>query len=291
MRRQRNWLTYLLAGVFFLIVALFSGGSGPLADSDDRLRVAFFDVGQGDAILITTPHKETILVDGGPDSSILSRLGSTLPFSDHEIDLMIVTHNHADHITGLNRVLERYDVKRVWISGAIHTTNEYLKLLEQLRDKHIPTDVVFRGAEATLDGVQLKVLHPITKAESIQPDDQHDATLVTRVVYGQTSFLLTGDIDADHEQAIISSGETVAAHVLKVAHHGSKTGTSQLFLDAVKPIYAVMQVGESNTYGHPAQSVIDRLVALRVDVFRTDNDGDILFASDGVTLEVMQPKR
>ncbi len=291
MRRQRNWLTYLLAGLFFLVVALFGGGSGPLADGDNRLRVAFFDVGQGDATLITTPHKETILIDGGPDSSILSRLGSSLPFSDHEIDLMIVTHNHADHITGLNRVLERYDVKRVWISGAVHTTNEYLKLLEQLRDKHIPTDVVFRGAEATLDDVHLKVLHPLTTAEGSQPEDQHDATLVTRVVYGQTAFLLTGDIDADHEEAITSSGETLNAQVLKVAHHGSKTATSSLFLDAVKPKYAVIQVGEGNTYGHPAQSVIDRLVAFGVTVFRTDKDGDIIFGSDGTTLEVIEPRR
>lgn len=291
MRRQRNWLTYLLASLFFLVIALFGGGSGPLADSDERLRVTFFDVGQGDATLITTPHKDTILIDGGPDSTILSRLGSSLPFSDHEIDLLIVTHNHADHITGLNRVLERYDVKRVWISGAIHTTNEYLKLLEQLRDKHIPTDVVFRGAEATLDGVQLKVLHPLTSAEGTQPEDQHDATLVTRVVYGQTAFLMTGDIDADHEQAIIASGETIDAQVLKVAHHGSKTATSSQFLDAVKPNYAVIQVGEGNTYGHPSQMVIDRLVAIGATVFRTDKVGTILFASDGTTLQLVQPKR
>jgi competence protein ComEC len=280
MRRQRNWLTYLLAGLFFFVVALLGGGSGPLADSDDRLRVAMFDVGQGDATLITTPHKETILIDGGPDSSILSRLGSSLPFSTHEIDLVIATHNHADHITGLNRVIERYDVNRMWISGAVHTTNEYLKMLEQIKAKKIPTDIVYNGTEATL-----------TSTQELQPEDQHDATVVVKVEYGQTSFMLTGDIDEDHERAIMASSQNLKSDVLKVAHHGSKTGTSVSFLEAVAPAYAVIQVGKGNTYGHPAPSTIERLKSYGAMVLRTDEQGTILFASDGQKVELLQPKR
>jgi competence protein ComEC len=277
--------------LFFGAMALVTSGIVPQADKAvPTLTVSFLDVGQGDAILLTTPSRRHILVDGGPDSSVLTRLGETMPFFDHEFDLVIASHNHADHITGLNEVLKRYDVSQLWIPGAIHTTNEYLELLHLVKDKQIPTEVVWQGKEKNIDGVGITVLHPITSMEGQQPDDQHDATIVVRVVFGESEFLLTGDIDEEHEQVMIQSGVSLASDVLKVAHHGSKSGLALNFLAAVNPQYAVIQVGERNRYGHPAQSILDKLNERNIRILRNDQHGTIRFSTDGQTIQLVAPK-
>lgn len=198
-----------------------------------------------------------------------------MKFNEHTIDLMIVSHNHADHITGLNRVLERYDVKKVWVSGAIHTTNEYIKLLETIKKRGIPTEVVGSGKEEVYDGVTVQVVHPLTNQAGKRPEDQHDATIVTRIDYQQKRLLLTGDINEGHEQAMLDAKQDVAADILKVAHHGSKSGLLPAFLTAVNPKAAIISVGPNNSFGHPAPSILDRLMAAKVAVWRTDEDGTV----------------
>jgi competence protein ComEC len=280
-RRSKQFIAFL-----FICLAVWLFATLPRLDpkKDNLFRVAFFDIGQGDSIFLTTPHEQQILIDGGPDSKILSRLGKEMPFYDRTIDLVIVSHNHSDHIAGLNQVLERYKVNEIWISGAIHTTNEYIKLLELIRDKNIPTKLVWQGRETNIDGVQLNVVHPITSAEGIRPDDQHDATIVVRALYGENSFLFTGDINEGHEQAMIKSGVPISADVLKVPHHGSASGLALNFLNLVNPKYAVIQSGKDNKYGHPTASILQKLNDRGIIIYRNDLNGTIRATSDGKTM-------
>lgn len=290
---KHNLFKLTLALIFFGFVVLSSAGILPHARVQEPrgLKVAFLDVGQGDAILLRTPNRRYVLIDGGPDGTVLSRLGEEMRFNEHTIDLAIASHNHSDHITGLNRVLERYDVQKIWIGGAIHTTNEYLKLLNIIKAQGVPTEVVFKGKEIEIDGLKLQVLYPVENMEAIRPSDQHDATVVIKATYGEKSFLLTGDIDESHEQEIIRAlGEQAAlvlkSDVFKVPHHGSKSGLALNFLNFVNPHYAVIQSGAKNSFGHPAPSILQKLKDKGVQVFRNDLDGTIRFYTNGVTLAV-----
>lgn len=278
--------TLVFVAVLSLIAFLSSSYAPQASEVDHKLVVTFLDIGQGDGILITTPNRQHILIDGGPDSSVLTQLGAVLPFTERTIDLAIASHNHADHITGLNAVLERYDVQKMWISGAIHTTNSYLEMLQLIKEKQIPAELAWRGKSLDIDGVRLEVLYPLENKEGQRPNDQHDATIVVRLSYGSTDFLLTGDIDDSHEAAMLAAGVPVEAEVLKVPHHGSASGLTPEFLVAVDPEYAVIQVGADNRFGHPTSVVLNRLSAAGVPVFRNDQHGTIQAVSDGQTVHV-----
>lgn len=280
-RQIRQLIAFFLICIAVWLIATLPSFS---ARDDNRLKVAFFDIGQGDSIFLTTPNQKQILIDGGPDGTVLSRLSSEMPFYDRSIDLIIVSHNHADHITGLNRVLERYTVEKIWISGAIHTTNEYIKLLEQIKTKGIPTEIVWQGKSTTVDEVRFDVVHPITSAEGTRPDDQHDATVAIRATFRETHFLFSGDLDEHHEQAIVQSSIPIAAEVLKVPHQGATSSLALNFLSLINPKYAVIQVGKNNRYGHPASSILQKLHDRGIITYRNDQQGTIWATTDGQTV-------
>ncbi len=289
-RLTRRIVQLIIVGIIAFIFAYALDQPKPSTSINSAVTFAFMDIGQGDATLITTPHHQHILIDGGPDSTVLTRLGEEMPFHDHTIDLMIATHNHSDHITGLNHVMDRYDVKKMWISGAIHTTNEYLKMLDNIKTHGIPTELAWKGKTADVDSVHLEVVHPIDNMEGQRPEDQHDATIVVRVSYQNTSVLMTGDINEQHEQNIINSGANLQADILKEPHHGSASGLALNFLNAVNPKYAIIQVGKDNKFGHPAQSILDKLNNKGVQIFRNDTQGTIHAYSDGQTFTVKAAK-
>lgn len=269
--KQRYLIIFALAGA--AIVATFWGNFAPRATS-----VIFFDIGQGDAALITTSARQTILIDGGPDRSILRKLGTALPWGDKTIDLVILSHPHADHVTGLTYVLERYQVGHVLMTGAVHTTPEYLRFLELVKKRHVPVTIAQAGQRLAFEGgVNVEVLWPEQSLAGVQVDDLNDTSIVNRVTFGQRSLLFTGDTPAANEAALISSGATLKADILKVAHQGSRTSSTEDFLQAVAPEVAVISVGAKNSYGHPHGEVVERLARLVATVLRTDRDGDIQF--------------
>lgn len=270
-------LAQLLLIIGALAVIVFGRGQYDANTSHDELRLWFLDVGQGDAILIDTPNQEQILIDGGPDSSVVQELSRALPFNDKDIDLVISTHNDADHLSGLRDVLRHYTIKKIWLTGAIHTTDTYREFLELIKEKQIPTEAVRAGTSVRFGQLEGLVLAPSENYQAIMPESQNVTGIVTYWVYGTQTFLLTADIEKEQEALLLQRGAIRHADILKLAHHGSKTSSTDAFLRAVSPKVAVISVGAKNRYGHPSTEVLNRLTSLQIPTLRTDQQGTIRF--------------
>lgn len=258
-----------------LIVIGATSSQHAAVESRDYLRAWFFDVGQGDSILLDTPDGQQILIDAGPDSSILRELSKALPLRDKDLDLVISTHNDADHLSGLNDVLRHYKVGKIWFTGAIHTSDTYRTFLELIRDKKIPVETVKAGNRVNFGLLNGIAISPFDNTVGVRPDKQNEVGIVTFWQFGNQTILLTGDIGEDQEQKLLLRNVLRPVDILKIGHHGSRTSSSEAFLKAVQPKIAVIQVGRKNRYGHPAQSTLDRLATLKIPVLRTDQSGTL----------------
>jgi competence protein ComEC len=254
---------------------------------DQRLRVSFLDVGQGDAILIQKGSQQ-VLVDGGPSPQALNlALGKEMPFWDRTIELVVLTHPHADHLTGLVEVLRRYRVDKALypdVDDGSPLYGEWLRLVGE----DTQATIARAGEEIDLgDGVIIEVLNPQTPPLVATDSDADNNGVVLRLTNGRVSFLLTADIQREGEIGLLASQAELGSTVLKVAHHGSKTSTTPEFLAEVSPVAAVISVGE-NSFGHPSGEVIGRLAEeLGEDnIYRTDEIGTIEFITDGERLWV-----
>ncbi len=273
MKRMR----FALALAFVIVAAWLVAGRQPVAFS-----VTFFDVGQGDSALVTTPDRTFVLIDGGPSRAVLTKLGQALPFGVRTLDLVVLSHPHADHLAGLAYVLQRYRVKHVLMTDATHTTPEYIAFLELVREQDIPVTIARAGQRFDIGaGARLEVLWPAMSYAGARTSDLNATSIVSRIVYGSTAVLFTGDTPIENEASLLASGADVKAQLLKVAHQGSRTSSSEEFIRAVSPETAVVSVGADNRFGHPHEDVILRLTRLVPAVLRTDQDGDIRFESDG----------
>lgn len=249
-----------------------------------RLFLRVFDVGQGDAVFIEAVSGNQVLVDGGPDNAILTKLSEVLPWWDRSLDLLILTHPHADHLDGLIEVLRRYDVGMVLESGVNHSIAEYALWHRELAARRIPVFIARRGQIVRLgDNAAITILAPLRSFAGESPKNIHDATIVAQLSFASSTALLMGDAETALERELIRQGVVLPIEVLKVGHHGSKTSTSDELLRASQPRFAVISAGRKNRYGHPTQEVLDRLQHFGIATYRTDQDGDILFMSDGRT--------
>ena len=276
-----------------LLVAVMLVWAVVLTQPDDKLRVSFLDVGQGDVILVQTPNHQNILIDGGPSPRALNReLGKKLPFWDRTIDLVVSTQPQADHLAGLVEVLERYKVNEVVESGVPYNTSVYQEWLRLVEEKGVRRDRAIAGQEVDLGGgIKLEVLNPPQELFQGTSDDVDNNGVVLRLEWGKVSFLFTADIRWDGEFELINKRSGLQSTVLKVAHHGSSSSTTGQFLAVVDPQAAVISVG-NNTFGHPGEEVVERL-AERLgegNVYRTDEDGTVEFITDGERLWVRKKK-
>lgn len=278
---SRSWA---LGALLVASALLWAAAAG---QPDGRLHVVFADVGQGDAIYIETPGGGRILVDGGPDPLDAVRLlGEREGPGDRSVDLVVLTHPHADHIGGLIEVLDRYDVlnileRRMDLDGPLY--GAWRRAVDEEGARAISG---VAGTNLTVDGLLIEVLGPSVD----QPSDVNDASVVLKLTYGEVSFLLVGDAFATAERALVRSGTDLTADVLKVAHHGSRTSSSGVFLAAVDPAVALISVGEDNPFGHPHPSTLDAL-SRHVPgelIFRTDRDGTVEMTTDGRRLWVVR---
>lgn len=273
--QRGRWVLGFLAIVAILIwTTVFSR-------PDQNLHIWFFDVGQGDAILIRTPRNQKILIDGGPDSKILTHLGKILPFYDKKIDLVVSSHNHSDHLKGLIQVIDRYKVEEIWVSGAIHTTDTFLEWLKKIGEKKIPLKIVWAPNSKNFFLLKLEVFHPLSNFEGIRPEDQHQANVALKITYDKIGVLLTGDLNEQLESKILASGFDLRSQILKVPHQGSEDSLLKEFLERIKPEIAIILVGEKNKFGHPRVEIIEKLEKIGSKIYRTDKNGTIEVISDG----------
>ncbi len=241
--------------------------------------VTFLDVGQGDAALIETADR-TVLIDGGPDGSVIAGLGAALPPWDRTIDLMVLTHPQADHFGGLIDVIDRYRVGSLITTGVPNTTAEYRAFRTTIEEHVVPERTVVAGTTIVLtDSVNLELLYP--EPSDLGADDLNDTSIVARLDTGNIEFLFTGDLGSAGESALIERGLLLESEVLKVGHHGSRFSSTEPFLEMVDPQIATISVGGGNSYGHPHRAAVRRLERAGALVLRTDIEGDITIATDG----------
>jgi len=248
-----------------------------------EIEVIFFDVGQGDSIYIETSGTNQVLIDGGPSSAVLEKLGEEMPFYDRKIELMILTHPDHDHLAGLLEVLKSYKVENILWTGVVKNTQEWKKWKELIEKEEAKIKIAKKGQRIILKEnppVFLTILYPFKDLENKKVKNINGTAIVSRLDYGLNSFLFTADISKKVERELIKEGSNVSSDVLKVAHHGSKTSSCSEFLKEVSPSLAVIQVGE-NSYGHPYSEVLARLKEFGIQVQRTDEDGDIKIVSNG----------
>lgn len=266
------------------------------------LTVAFLNIGQGDSIFIESPSGNQLLIDGGPGKEVLRELGKVMPFYDRKINAILATHPDADHIGGLNDVLDKYKADLFLEPGVKSSTKTYQNLESKVEGKEnkgeIKRILARRGMIIDLGGgAELQILFP---DQDVTNWETNDASIVARLVYGENEFLLTGDSPQKIERYLISLDQREAENcagtvdtcfrlesdVLKPGHHGSKTSTAPDYVATVKPEYAVISAGKDNKYGHPNQETLDTLNKSGIKILRTDQSGTIIFKSDGENLSV-----
>lgn len=236
------------------------------------LKVYFFDVGQGDAIFIKTPEGKDILIDGGPDSAVLERLGEVLPYWDRSIDLIVLTHPHADHIRGLDDVLKNYQVNEVLETDLKNETPEESYFNKLVSADNAKLEKAVKGKKINLEtDLDMEVLYPL----GLQMDekDLNDDSVVIKMNYKGRAFLFTGDATIEVEKKILD--QDLDVDFLKVGHHGSRYSSSTEFLKKVTPLVSIISVGAGNSYGHPTKDTLDRLMFAGSRVLRTDKAGTV----------------
>lgn len=250
---------------------------------DNNLKVTFFDVGQGDSALIETPNQNKIIIDGGPDNSVLAKVGRYFSFYDRAVDILIVTHPDSDHLAGAVEIIKNYNVKLVIVNGkkcATSLCGEFEKIIKQ---KNIKVVAAAKGQEIDFGGgAKMDILMPEVQAAGVaNKEGDNNSSIISFLSFGKDSFLFTGDAEDKEEIALINAWPNLTAEVLKVGHHGSKNSTNQLFLNRIKPKFSVISVGAKNTYGHPTAEVLNKLEQIGSEIFRTDLGGDIKIEATG----------
>lgn len=258
--------------MLLIIITLLSS-----CDKTPQLAIHVIDVGQGDAILIQTPSKKNILIDGGDENAdhmVKSYLRKKWVKS---IDLMIATHPDSDHIGGLDNVVDAFDIKSIYMPKKTSDSESYINLIKSCKNKNLDIQYLNRDDYLNIeDKLSLQVLSP-----SNINDENNLASIVFYMKYKDNEFILTGDSEKENEQEILNTYDINDVDFLKVAHHGSNTSSSPEFISKISPDISVISCGYKNQYGHPHKETLNTLYQNDSAVYRTDKIGDIIFYSDG----------
>jgi len=291
LRTKRHLIT---AFIIMLLVLLAAGCSPPSGTSAvqpvetvspapaPELKVHFIDVGQGDAILVETPSGQKMLVDAGENVYGTQVVDYLLAQGVQELDVVVGTHTHSDHIGGLDAVIARFPVQAIYMPRVTQNTKSFEDVLKAVQRRGLTIFTARAGVVIPLQGVDCRILSP----RADRYDELNDYSVVIRLQYGSQSFLLTGDARSIPENQMLNAGEELKATVLKVAHHGSYSSSSTWFLDAVQPVYGIISLGKDNDYGYPHASTMAKLAKAGIKIYRTDLNGTIVVNTDGSSLQV-----
>jgi len=277
----------------FLTLAVIFAGLGVLLilsfQNLGKFRLIFCDVGQGDGMLLVSSSGKQIVVDGGPGTKIADCLSQNMPFWDRTVELVVATHAQKDHMEGLLEVLARYKVEMVAETKVNNGSELYRAWEKAVENEKTKVYVAKAGDKLSIDAKQgqtlsIDILWPeagkLAVWQSSPPSDLNESAIVLRVNYGQLCAYLTGDIPKETLQGLIDR----QCQVLKISHHGSKTGTNEEIINEVRPRLVIIQVGK-NSYGHPTKEVIDLLTSNTVKILRNDTNGIIEVTSDGKSFQ------
>jgi len=245
---------------------------------DGKLHIYFLDIGQGDSIFIQTPNKKYILMDGGPSPKATKLIGGIMGNLNRRIDLIILSHPHADHYSGLIDVIEKYEVGTIILPNTPSSEPLYNSFLNEIFKRKIKTIFMPENMDINFGGGVY--IDNIFSPKTISKNTNESSSII-RILYGKFSLILTGDAPIEEEYEVLKTNADLRADVLKVGHHGSKTSTSEEFLNEIAPSIAVIQSGVKNKFGHPHKETLDRLTKRKIQIFRNDMLGTISFISDG----------
>ena len=255
--------------------------------ADGDLAVHFIDVGQGDSALIITPEQKIMLIDAGTFESKDYLTEYLKACKITSIDYFVLTHPHADHIGGAAQIFDEFEVTNVILPDAVTDTSTYKKVLRKIEAEDCGVITPEPKKEYSLGNARFTILGPV----DTYPDVLNNMSVVIRLDYGSTSFLFTGDAETQSETDMLDyfPASYFQADVLKLGHHGSSTSTSDEWLAAVRPKYAVVSCGKNNDYGHPHREIVSKLQTSGITWFRTDESGSIVMSSDGKKITILSP--
>jgi competence protein ComEC len=280
------FIKYLLAFVIILVVGLFLyNTNAPEQNKTQPFTITFLDVGQGDSTLIQCDNK-ALLIDAGPNSNSAALINTLKATRNTQFDFVVATHPHEDHIGGMDSIIRNFDIEQIMMPKISTTTQTFIDLLQICRDKNVTVVEPVPGRTFKIGSALCTILAP----NNTTYDEINDYSIVLRIEYGDVSAILTGDAEAVSEKEILAKNYSLKSTIMKVAHHGSSSSTTDEFLSAVSPEYAVISVGRNNDYGHPHQETISRLVSKGIKIYQTDLDGEITFSSNGTNLEIRTGK-
>jgi len=285
----------LIVLLFFLIANIaLAGFIVARATSSQNIEIYFLDVGQGDSQLVILPDSNggkggiRVLIDGGPSNArILAELDDILGGQDRYLDMIVMTHPQEDHFGGLIDVIKNYDVGTFISSGRKTDAQSYQNLIQLLSEKEISYISLSEGDVITYGDSYFSVLGPAKKF--ITSNDLNDSSIVLLLTHNMFHSLFTGDIGFAVEKDIIKSIKDVSIQLLKVGHHGSRFASSEIFLESLHPLAAIIQVGK-NSYGHPTEEVLTRLENIGANVLRNDKDGTIKVVVNDDTIDILKRK-
>lgn len=252
---------------------------------NSNFEVHFIDVGQADSALIECDG-ETMMIDGGnvADSNVVAAYLKKEDIT--ELNYVVCSHAHEDHVGGLSGALSVTKADNIYAPKTEANTKAYKNFKKKAKEQNVEIKHPNVGDEIQLGSSTVEFLGPVDE----NGKDLNSTSIVLKITYGNTSFLFTGDAESDEEEEILNSGADLKSTVLKVGHHGSRTSTSYPFLREVMPQYAVISVEKGNSYGHPNEETLSKLSDAGVEVYRTDESGDIVMTSDGNNISITTSK-
>ena len=277
----------------FLTLAVIFAGLGLLLIfsflNSGKFRLIACDVGQGDGMLLVSPSGKQIVVDGGPGTKIVDCLSQNMPFWDRTVELVVATHAQKDHMEGLLEVMARYKVKMIAETKVNNGSELHREWEKAVKEEEAKVYIAKKGDRLKIDRLTLDILWPdaqkLNSWQMTSPSDLNESAIVLRTNYGQFCVYLTADIPKETLQGLVDK----KCQILKISHHGSKTGTNTEIINEVSPRLAIIQVGK-NSYGHPTKEVIDLLTSKAVKILRNDTNGVIEITSDGKSLKAKSEK-